>query len=436
MKPTSLASRVAWAQTLVSMAAMALVAVGTSVAVHAMLTWKTDQHLHAVLGRAAAYLEGASPETLDWDWLRHEVEEVRPHEMRIDVYDAADRPRIEAGPRLELPERAIDCASRAAVRACSLARGPFSLVAARDRSDDIAARDQLIVALLMACAIAGLLVVLCSRVVTERAVRPLAELAARVRAIEPGTGQRIGMVTRLVELDGLAQWFDDLVERFEEALSREKRFASEASHELRTPLTIARAEIESLARVNHDPDGLTRALAAVDRLGALVEGLLWFARAQGRLDQEQMDLVNLADVVRNEIAIAEKGRADAQFASDLPDEALVRGEETLIARAIANLLDNAIKHGDDQPIQITMTRDESRVLLQVVNGGLSIPPELREQIFVPFFRANSSPNTPGFGLGLPLARAVTRAHGGDIRLGSAPNDKTEMIVTLPLVEWA
>src|SRR5215470_4793874 len=105
-------------------------------------------------------------------------------------------------------------------------------------------------------------------------------------------------------------------------MAREKRFTAEASHELRTPLTVARGEIEAFAEGRGDPAAVSRALAALDRLAGLVETLLWFARAQSRLDDERAQVVNLADLVRNELAAVANVHPERTRVTDLPDEAL------------------------------------------------------------------------------------------------------------------
>jgi signal transduction histidine kinase len=430
----TLSSRVARIQTLFTVSILALVALGTSIAVHSLLARKADQHLLSVTTRVAAYVP-AQLEELDLNWFRGEVEEVRPSDVRIELRDASRRPIFTAGPALELPALEGGCAERAAVRGCAVGAGTALLIAARDSSDDRASRRQLDVALFIACGLAGLTAAIGSRSVTRRAVQPLADLAARVEVMEPGSGQRLGSPTGLSELDGLAARFDALVERFEQALNREKRFAAQASHELRTPLTLARAEIESIARGEQDVSAAARAMTAIDRLTGLVQALLWFARAQERLSDDHLDLVNLADLVRAEVGSLEAAHSNGRFHCELPDEALVRADEELVRRAVANLLENAIQHGAGDPIEVRMTQADNHLRFSVTNGGSAIPAELREQIFLPFFRVRPKSPTPGFGLGLPLARAVARAHGGDIQVGAERAHETEMVLRLPLVMW-
>jgi signal transduction histidine kinase len=432
MRATTLSSRVARVQTLFTVSMLALVALGTSIAVHGLLARKADQHLLSVTTRVAAYVP-TTLEELDLEWFRGEVEEVRPDDVRIELLDASRRQIFAAGPTLDMPALDAGCAERAVVRGCATGAGGALLIAARDSSDDLAARRQLDAALFITCGLAGLAAAIGSRSVTRRAIQPLAELAARVEMIEPGSAQQLGSQTGLSELDGLVARFDALVERFEQALNREKRFAAQASHELRTPLTLARAEIESIARGEQDVSAAQRAISAIDRLTALVQALLWFARAQERLREDHLDLVNLADLIRAEIGLLAVAHTSACFDCELPDEALVRADEELVRRAVSNLLENAVQHGSGRAIEVRMERAGGQLTCRVTNGGSPIPLELREQIFLPFFRARQK--SPGFGLGLPLARAVARAHGGDVEVGPERDHETEMVLRLPLVMW-
>ncbi|HKO94729.1 MAG TPA: HAMP domain-containing sensor histidine kinase, partial [Polyangiaceae bacterium] len=351
MKSATLSSRVARVQTLFTVSMLALVAVGTSIAVHSLLARKADQHLLSVTSRIAAYVP-ASLEGLDLSWFQREVEEVRPSDVRIELLDASRRPVFVAGPDIGASALATGCAERGTVRACTTSVGGALLMAARESSDDLASRRQLDLALFIACGVAGLAAALGSRFVIGRAVQPLADLAARVESVEPGSGQRLGIQTGLQELDGLAAGFDALVARFEQALNREKRFAAQASHELRTPLTLARAEIESLSRGEQDQSAAVRAMTAIDRLTALVQALLWFARAQERLRNEDLELVNLADLVRTEVAALQLAHARARFHCELPDEALVHADEELVRRAVSNLLENAVQHGAGGTVEV------------------------------------------------------------------------------------
>jgi signal transduction histidine kinase len=121
----------------------------------------------------------------------------------------------------------------------------------------------------------------------------------------------------------------------------------------------------------------------------------------------------------------------------LPDEALVRGDERLLRRVTTNLVDNAVKHGDSRWIGIAARANGSRLVVEVSNTGPKLPIAMRASLFEPFFRGErASVGVPGFGLGLPFARAVARAHGGDIELTETSSEVNVFVWTLPLVAYS
>jgi signal transduction histidine kinase len=167
-----------------------------------------------------------------------------------------------------------------------------------------------------------------------------------------------------------------------------------------------------------------------------VEALLWFARAQERLDDEGVALVNMADVIRAQLVELEGATLNRPIVARLPDEALVRGDERLLGRITANLLDNALKYGETAPVEISAGVEGEILSVRVINRG-ALSEDVRGRIFEPFFRGpRTQALVKGFGLGLPFARAVARTHGGDVVLGTGDPKRTEFVLTLPIVAWS
>src|SRR5262249_19443810 len=214
--------------------------------------------------------------------------------------DHTGRILATTGPALELQRSEAfepGCWTDGTTRVCVVRAGAFILTAAASEADDLATRDAFFVAMLTITALAGALVTFASRRVARRALQPFSQLTERMSAIRPGSGERVALASGIVEIDRFAARFDDLVGRFDEALARERRLTAQASHELRTPLTLARAEIDALTSAADAIAARGRALAALDRLSELVEVLLWFARAEVRLDDAAIDLLNPAPLV-------------------------------------------------------------------------------------------------------------------------------------------
>ena len=435
MTPRTLAGRIAAAQTLVTLLALGAAVGVTSTAVTGLLDRRADRSLHEIADRVAGLLGGQDVASFGRAWIDNEIEDLRPSQMRVEIRDRAGRLITEAGPALDVAGIRTGCESRDALRMCAVGAGPFVVAVAASEADDLATRNSFVVTMAIVAALGGLAVTFSSRAVARRALVPLSQLATRIEAIDPGAGQRVDLRSGMAELDAFAARFDQLVARFEEALARERRLTAQASHELRTPLTVARAEIEGLATTSDGAAASLRALGALDRLSELVEALLWFARAQVRLDDAAMEIVNLADVIRAQVAERERTQRSPVARCRLPDEALVRGDERLLGRVVANLLDNAAKHGDGSGIELRAELDGAVVRIAVVNRAGPCD-QLTERVFEPFFRGPRAAGLPGFGLGLPFSRAVARAHGGELALGSPGGELIELVLRLPVVAWS
>jgi signal transduction histidine kinase len=433
----TLASRVATLQTWVTALTLLAVTLATAAGVSMMLSRKTDQLLEGVLARVSSYAAQKPLAELDLQWLAREVEEVRPSNVRVEVRERTGALLFSQGEGAGFQPSSVGCSSHADSRVCVAAIGGGHLAAGKGLDED-AAMLRAVVAILAILSIAATLgVALLSRRVTSIAVEPLSQLTSKVAMLEPGAGERLKVHSNVHEVDLLSDRFDGLVARFEDALEREKRFTAEASHELRTPLALALAEMEALARGEGDGYEPARALGALHRLARLAESLLWFARAQGKLVDDRTDVVNISDTIREQVEALTKAHPERRFRLELPDEALVHAEEPLIARALGNLFDNAVKYGDRTEVTVKVDRAADSIRVTVVNGGAGIPEAARSRVFVPFFRSSdATPRAEGFGLGLPFARAVARAHGGDLRLGTEEAARTEMVLELPLIGWS
>lgn len=437
MNRRTLAGRLALVQSGITLVALATVMLGTSLTATAAHLQRTDRLLEGAVRHVRESIAPFDPTALDPAWLEDELAEIRPSPaVRVELLEGS-RIVAASGPGPSPAARPPGCHEEGAFRACAARSGPFTIVASVDRANALEAQRHTLIALLAVIGLTGALVSLASLQVARRALAPLTELTARIAEIEPGSGARAHAESEFAELERLRARFDELVVRFDQALERERRIAVQASHELRTPLGVARAEVEALPQTPRFAAGRTRALAALDRLAELIERLLWFARAQGRLDEAKMSIVNIADVLRDQLAERERSDVRGAISSDLPDEALVRGDEQLLGRVTANLLDNAFKYGDGRRIDVCADRAAGSVRVHVASSGAGPVGPSAARLFEPFYRgARDAPRVQGFGLGLPFARAVARAHGGDVELAArGGGEMTEFVLTLPLVHW-
>ena len=270
-----------------------------------------------------------------------------------------------------------------------------------------------------------LLVIVLSRTIASRALRPLSRMTVQaertpLRSVVPP----LGRPTDPSEVRALASAFNRLVSRLEESLRAEQHFTEDAAHELRTPITVLSGELEYALSDASLSDRHRKSLASaseqVRQIRELVDALLMLrqAGAERTPGLDELAAVNLGDLVQDvsrELVERNPRRAsDIEVQAD--DEVLVEGHATLIQSAIRNLLSNAFKFTrEGQRIRAVVSSRDGQGVIVVEDGGPGIPAGDRDRIFDPFFRGpDARAEHEGFGLGLPILRRVARAHGGDV----------------------
>jgi signal transduction histidine kinase len=432
MKPT-LVRHMAGVQLAVVVGALAAMLFLSFGAVTFVLTRSWDKGLLALCQVGTKRAEKRAEKQQGPRWVLQELEEHRPIGVRVEVQELAGAVLGADGKGPPLAARGAGCRNQGAYRVCEAEAAGLRILAGQSRAEGLADRDLFMAASAVIAMVLALAALASSRLITRRALAGLSTMTSGIARLQPGTGQRVDPAPAFAELDLLARSFDDLLGRVEEALAVERRFAAEASHELKTPLTVLRAEVEDLARAEAAGGAAGRALRAVDGLIRLVEALLWLARSQAPLDPAALDVVNLADLAREEAARARATYPGRVIEVDAPDEVLVTAEERLLGRAVANLIDNACKHSPvGTPVRVTVAEQAVTARLAVEDGGPGIPPEQRARVFEPFFRGGQARAREGFGLGLPLAHTVARALGGRVSLEPA-GAGSRFVLELPVL---
>ena len=202
--------------------------------------------------------------------------------------------------------------------------------------------------------------------------------------------------------------FNVMQARIERVMAERTAMLGALSHDLRTPLARLRLRAEFLA----EPQEQARMRRDLDEMGAMVDQSLDFLRDDARAEPSTaLDLAVLLQGLAEEQADLGHG---VTFVG--PDHATVRARPLSLKRALGNIVENAVKFGSRAEIELRMENGAAAVA--VSDDGPGIPEALRERVFEPFYRAEASRNrtTGGVGLGLSIARAVVRAHGGEIVL--------------------
>jgi signal transduction histidine kinase len=216
--------------------------------------------------------------------------------------------------------------------------------------------------------------------------------------------------------------------------ARMRRFVAEASHELRTPLTAVGGAADVLLRGAKDEPEQAERLARLiraksDAMGRLVEDILTLARldAGAGLERAPVDLAQLVREHADELRLADAGR---EIAVDAPKAVPTEGDAGRLRQVLANLTDNALRHGGGA-VALAARQDDGDAVLTVADRGPGIAPADQARVFDRFWRADGAKATDGSGLGLAIVREIVVAHGGSVGLRSAPDDGTTVEVRLP-----
>jgi heavy metal sensor kinase len=303
-----------------------------------------------------------------------------------------------------------------------------------------AARTRFLLVLLGFAPLALAAVAAAGWVLTGRALAPVDAMVAAARRIgAEDLSRRLAAENWNDELGRLAAVLNDMLARLERSFAAVRNFSADAAHELRTPLTILKGEIEVALRTAPGPAEATKVLEScqeeVDRLNALVEDLLFLARADADAVERPLEPVDLRAVI-DDVSPALRSLAESagvSLAVSKPASAIVRGYAPMLFRLIFNLADNAIKYaGAGRRVEVALSIRDANGVLEVRDDGPGISAEDQGHIFDRFYRADPARTRGGTGLGLALARSIVLVHGGQITVESSPGMGTTFRVVLPL----
>jgi len=269
--------------------------------------------------------------------------------------------------------------------------------------------------------------------VADRLLRPLRGLTRRAQELADGASGNLPRTATGDELDRLASTLNDFLRQIHEQVSRVRRMTADAGHALRTPLTAVRGNLELWLQRDPEnaPDEVPRVLKQLDRIERTVNDLLTLERLDARKGGAVGDRIDLADLAGS-LAVDFRLVA-AEQAVDLilsAESAEIRAERNELLEAVANLIDNAIRHSPTGgEVRLTVGVESGRARLTVVDTGPGIREEDADRIFERFHSQGSSGT--GTGLGLAIARSVARAHGGDV-WAEAAVEGTLFVLDLPL----
>jgi signal transduction histidine kinase len=302
--------------------------------------------------------------------------------------------------------------------------GGERLLVGTDIGDLDSFTDQMKLAVISGIALIFVLAAVASILVTRRTVGRIESINATSRAImQSGLDQRIPLRGTHDEWDRVAENLNLMLDRIETLMGEVKQVSDNVAHDLRTPLTRMRGRLEKAyhgPRHNAEDQSLIGdTIADLDAVLRIFSSLTRIAQIETQQRKGAFRSVNLVEIAGEVVelydAAAEPDGTRLTIAGER--EVLVTGDRDLIFDAIANLVDNAIKHGraGGHVVVANETIDGSPVV-SIADDGPGIPLDQHEHVFKRFYRLEQSRYTPGNGLGLSLVAAVARLHGGRIEM--------------------
>ena len=269
------------------------------------------------------------------------------------------------------------------------------------------------------------------------ALYPLRELTLQIEDIQAKNLKKpILSKSNSTEIERLTLAFNRLLLRLEETFATQRQFSANAAHELRTPLAVMSTKFEVFEK-NKNPDeadykeAIGMARSQTDRLSHVIDILLEMTELQSAPKSDSISLSEITEeVICDLVAVAEK--KNISLVQD-DGEARLTGSDTLVYRAIYNLIENAIKYNkEDGKVSVAITEDENFAKVIITDTGSGIAKEDWDKIFEPFFRVDKSRSRSmgGAGLGLALVKEIAVRHGGDVKVIESSNKGSSIELSL------
>lgn len=240
------------------------------------------------------------------------------------------------------------------------------------------------------------------------------------------------------EIDQLATTFNAMLDRIQTLLTEIKQMSDNIAHDLRSPIARMRGLAEITLTSGKSPGEYENMAASTveecDRLLDMINTMLLISKTEAGVEQPCREKLELATLVRKACELFQPSAEDKQLTLECqaPEQVLFLGDSRMLQRMLANLLDNAVKYTPaGGRVEVSLTEnDRHNIAINVRDTGVGIAAADLSRVFERFYRCDQSRSEPGTGLGLSLAKAIARAHGGDITVTSELNQGSTFTVTL------
>lgn len=277
----------------------------------------------------------------------------------------------------------------------------------------------------------------------RRALSGVAMVTRTARQIsEDDLQTRVPVSHRHNEIDRLAITFNQMLDRIHRLVTGIRQMNDNIAHDLRSPIARIRGLAEvTLTNTPSMEDYQQMAASTIeecDRLLDMINTMLTISRTEAGMHPDECTAVDMSAMIHDACELFRPLAEDKTIELNLQINGIARvhGDQRMLQRMVANLVDNAIKYsnaGGRVTVRLT-TYPDNRLRLTVADDGVGIAPQDQSKIFHRFYRGDRSRSLGGAGLGLSFVQAVVRAHGGEIQVQSKPNKGTLFTVELPMVK--
>lgn len=278
--------------------------------------------------------------------------------------------------------------------------------------------------------------------IIRRAFVPVDKISQTAKRISESSdlSQRIALGNGKDEIYRLANTFDEMLEKIEQTLEREKQFTSDASHELRTPVAVILSECEYALECAKDVEECRESVQSVKRqaekMSKLLSELLMISRMDYNTQQtnfERLDVSELLTFVCEEQVEIHDG--SITLTQDIAPHVTAEADRFLLTRLFINLISNAYQYGrENGRIQVSLTENQTHLISTVSDDGIGIAPEDLPKIWERFYQADparTSNENGSMGLGLSMVRWIAACHKGTVEVQSTPGKGTTFTFTMP-----
>ncbi len=291
----------------------------------------------------------------------------------------------------------------------------------------------LFLVLLVVLALEGLFII-------RKMISGLTKLSSKINTItSKNLSEKVTGIDTQDEIGELAESFNQLLARLDEAFNRERQFIGDVAHELKTPVATLKSGIE-LALSKHRTSqqykqALSDTLIDVDRLSITIKNILdlaWLGAENTTNKDSNFDLSSALNEF-TEIAVKLSAQKHINFESSIEPGITIFGAEDKISRAVLNIIDNAIKYTQaGGSVFLSLKQKNNQVIIQVKDTGAGISTADLPHIFDRFYRGSKTAKTIGSGLGLAIAHGIITSHHGDIKISSTLGHGTTVTISIPL----